>query len=524
MSAAALIPLQVQTPQPQTPLQTIGGIMQLRQGMSEIALRQAQVDQAKQQQQLIQAEQMQKNRDISDVNSYTSLIKDPGVQAAFNGNADVSSFQKAGIQPKFIDELLKSRQDKLAGLATLDKDTLTNRATALGQLKDTAVNLMAPGDDGKPPDLQTINSRYQSAREGLAPLSRMAGIDAALPSTIGSPEQLQQVQAALHGGEALYTAALAHKETQQKTEADTAKAASDTAAANLSNFKLNLMKGMDANGVAAGVDNLIDPQKYPQANRDAHAAAAVARLSGDPAKVSEAVQKVYDEQVGAVQKAKSLQPIEVATAGQKANAEIPAHVAGAVQTQQALAKLSPDAFSPIADTTSRHEAMNEYDKTAKEYSDKIGQTQTLLDTIDAAQKGNKSAPGVIPIEQVRSVLSSGRVNSRELAAVSSGAGSLMDRIEGGIGKIAAGEPIPPDILRDTATLATIQQQAAKRSYQAGLNRLSSRGADVAKLPDPLHGMAGAGTQPIALKDGTFLTPHDQATADRFRQDYPDLIK
>ncbi len=33
-----------------------------------------------------------------------------------------------------------------------------------------------------------------------------------------------------------------------------------------------------------------------------------------------------------------------------------------------------------------------------------------------------------------------------------------------------------------------------------------------------------GVQPIALKDGTFLTPHDQAAADKFRKDHPELIK
>jgi hypothetical protein len=39
------------------------------------------------------------------------------------------------------------------------------------------------------------------------------------------------------------------------------------------------------------------------------------------------------------------------------------------------------------------------------------------------------------------------------------------------------------------------------------------------------GVAGGGTvAPIPLKDGTFLTPHNQAAADAFRKDHPDLIK
>lgn len=207
------------TVEPTNPLQTVASIMALKGQMSDIALRNQQIEQSKQQQQLIQAEQTQKNRDLADVNNYTALIKDPGVQARFNATGDISDFQKAGIQPKFTDALVKSRLDRLQGAMTLNKDELANRAEATSQLAKLAVNLSAPGADGTPADLATLNSRYGSSRDSISSLMKMAGYTGDLPGTLSSPEQFQQVLAQLHGDTALYSTALANKETQTKAAA-----------------------------------------------------------------------------------------------------------------------------------------------------------------------------------------------------------------------------------------------------------------------------------------------------------------
>jgi len=52
-------------------------------------------------------------------------------------------------------------------------------------------------------------------------------------------------------------------------------------------------------------------------------------------------------------------------------------------------------------------------------------------------------------------------------------------------------------------------------------RNESKGGVIRSVEAP---SGGGSVAPIALKDGTFLTPHNKAAADRFRKDHPDLIK
>lgn len=518
MPLDASIPLSIRPVETQSPLQTIGALQTLRSGQIENALRQQQMATNAATQQHVQAEADQQNRDLADQNTMQQLYKTgngtlsgPEFAKSVSSWDGKSDFPLDGkVQPKTADDIkTKVLLQQKSALANTAEQTTQNEVK-FGHVERTLKGILQdPTDPSKSADDPYVAANAPSA---FAQLVRDGDLDARNVPDTSKPDAIRQfaIFTGHHAGLNQY--ALSNKKTQGEISLSAAGAAKDTATADLDNFKLSLMKGLTGPNVAASVDSLIDRTKYPQANADAHAAAQLAANSGDPAKVTEAVQKIYDEQVGSVQKAtalipskvaeqKALIPGEVSKAGAIAQAEIPARVAGAVQTQQALAKLSPDAFATIPDPVSRREAMNESDKIDKEYSDKLTASQQLLDTIHAAQAGNKAAPGVIPIEQVRSVLANGRVNAAELRAVSSQAGSLMDRLEGWANKNTKGEPNPPDILRDMVTLETIQQQAAAQTRDAGLQRLKKRGVDTSKLAAPNIGGAALGKTTFTIPPG-----------------------
>ena len=60
---------------------------------------------------------------------------------------------------------------------------------------------------------------------------------------------------------------------------------------------------------------------------------------------------------------------------------------------------------------------------------------------------------------------------------------------------------------------------------AGQQWMKTKGINVTNAAQQAGSPAGAGSvPPIALKDGTFLTPHDAKAAAKFRTDHPELIK
>lgn len=161
----------------------------------------------------------------------------------------------------------------------------------------------------------------------------------------------------------------------------------------------------------------------------------------------------------------------------------------AVKTHLAIAKLSPDAFAGIGNTTSQNAAMNEADKIYKEYTDKSSTNQMFIDTLNGART-NPALAATLPMQEVKQFF--GRANQQELKSVSSGVGSLLQRADTYFAKGATGTP-PDWLINDTLELAKIQQKAARRNFDAGRDRLKMRGVDVSKLPEPnLGGSAAPG--------------------------------
>jgi len=213
-----------------SPMQTMGGLMQLRGQMADQSLREAQMVEVRQRQQNEKLKADQANRDLADQNTIQALSPEDHAKI-YSGDLSVLHGK---VQPTTIQNVLKSVDEHVNKLATGDKLNLENQASALGQLKDTAVNLGAPMADGKEPDAGTINSRYQSARAGFAPLLKLAGIESPLPASITTPEELRNIQVQLHAAESAVTTALNRKKLTADADravADVAKATADAAVA-----------------------------------------------------------------------------------------------------------------------------------------------------------------------------------------------------------------------------------------------------------------------------------------------------
>ena len=206
-----------------SPMQSIGGLMQLRGQMADQSLREAQMAEVRQRQQNEKLRGDQINLDQTDQKFIQALSPEDHANI-YSGNLS-SLYGK--VQPTTLQKIQATADEHVTKLATGNKLNLENRALALTQLKDTAVNLGAPMADGKEPDAATINSRYESARAGFAPLLKLAGIESPLPASITTPEELRNIQVQLHAAEAAVIAALARK----KATADAEKAKADASMA-----------------------------------------------------------------------------------------------------------------------------------------------------------------------------------------------------------------------------------------------------------------------------------------------------
>ena len=189
------------------------------------------------------------------------------------------------------------------------------------------------------------------------------------------------------------------------------------------------------------------------------------------------------------------------------SATAPIKVATEVAKQKALAASSPEMFAGITDPVSRRAAQTDYQKLTQDYYEKAQTGQQLKDFIAAAQSGNKAAPGLIPLSELRTVVN--RVNRQELEAVSGG-GSTLDKVQGWFQGKTEGQPIPPDILAGIGQIADIESRNARSSYENKVGALGSTyGGGVRPAPPPQSAAA-----PAALPNGGGK-PIDKATAQKF---------
>jgi hypothetical protein len=232
------IPLQVQTPAPVNPLQTLSVLAQLRGQQTEMALRNAQLAQANAQTQDLQAQADQRNRDLTDNNTIQQALQDPvkakklltGDTSPITGLVTPQSEQKFKIAQQGIEE---KRQ-------TLDTTALTNRSTAATQAGQTLAGLQQIAETQ---GIDAANSAYPGALNGLrsAGVLKNLGVDEGqLPNQFDDVDHIARLAASIGADGALTDKILGNRKTQQ--EINTSKATADKDSAQALQFKADADK------------------------------------------------------------------------------------------------------------------------------------------------------------------------------------------------------------------------------------------------------------------------------------------
>lgn len=444
------IPLQTQTPRPSDPLEAYARVTALKQALGA---------QQVQQQQLTALGQENQQRALALQDQQTMR------QAFIESNGDpeklMSIARQKGVGPQAILGLQNSLLDMKTKVATLNKDELANHLATNSQLQ----SLVAPAAKEADPAKATAlwNQAVQSAVE---------------------QKLIPPAEAAKHpypgpDGAKAYAAGLNMSSWALRQEQD-ATANKNNTEAGVAQQKIDWLKNLKANPQAADqqIDSILSPKLDSQANA---AYKAALRVAGTP-EAAESIIKAATSHAGDI--AKETNPgvmnAKAKQAGMNASAElpskvaaefaaIPAHVQQAVQTQLAVAKNSPEAFSGITDPTERHRAEQSYEKISMDAAGQVGDSKKLQDFVKAAQSGNKAAGALIPLAEIRAIVN--RVNTTELKS----AGAPGDIVDKGIGVLngwTKGVPMSPEGLKAVADLANVTQQAIGNKYKAQVDVLN----------------------------------------------------
>lgn len=112
----------------------------------------------------------------------------------------------------------------------------------------------------------------------------------------------------------------------------------------------------------------------------------------------------------------------------------------------------------------------------KPYHDATAAASALRDIVTSAQAGNKFAASQQSLEgTIATIRAAGlsRINQAEYG-VSAGAGNLWDRIQGSLGKQAAGQPMSPELQKDLIDYAGVLEKAAYKRYKDSHGSITKR--------------------------------------------------
>jgi hypothetical protein len=350
------IALSVKTPEPTSPLQTVGSLMQMRDMASQIALRNAQTQTQQQQSQTIGAEAQQRQRDLADQNTVMEGMRDPTISAKVH-TGDFSDFE-GKIQPKNLDVIRKLQVDYQKALMVNTEQQNTLASAAMGRIVDTANGLKSlVGPDGKP-DLGAINSALPGAIAHLQTTNSFR--DAKIPSTgiptsITDPSQIDQWLASIGGAKAATDQVLAQQQTKAETaekqseaSLNTAKIPGAQAESGLKQLEFTGAKSMNPATIQSRAEQMFNPDNYSDPNIKAQVlneqrTAIQAAIAAIPLGTA-AVNKAFTD---------SSDRIGRLTSGvAQANATIPAKVqviAGGESAKNAQSGLTPEALDMAAE-------------------------------------------------------------------------------------------------------------------------------------------------------------------------------
>ena len=496
MAEVQPIALQVQAPQLASPISTIGSLMQLRGGMADLALKQQQTQQSIANTRDIEQQTALRQRQVADSNTLQDAMKDPDAAGKLAAG-DYSPVQ-GKVSPAFLQTIEKARLENVEKRATLSEAQLKlndSMHTELGKSLDGVLHTARGGDDSKPADPALLDQLWQGARQHLV---TDAGYKPdTLPQHIQSEAEANQVAALNNASQSLNGAALTRKgelqkiaasgAEQTKNEADAALAAAKTpgatAESQMAQRKADLQKQavdqFQANPQAGGavIDSVLPASLDKTSNTAYHAAYQAAMQNGGP----DAAQKVIE---AAASHAALISPEhvkqEVGKAVSVAQATAPIEISKAIQVEKAKAAMA-GGIGQIVDPQQRNEASRTLDAADKEAIDKIAAANSLKNTVNLALAGNKVAPNLETIEELRSIVN--RVNGQELKSVGS-SGDAYDKVKGFLESWTAGQPIPDNIQKDFLAVADAQQKVAQTKHSTAYATVGQRfGVKDLQAPD-----------------------------------------
>lgn len=150
----------------------------------------------------------------------------------------------------------------------------------------------------------------------------------------------------------------------------------------------------------------------------------------------------------------------------------------------------------------QRKGLDSLQKQSETYTQFQSTATSLKNSLLAAGNGNEMAAAVAPLQGTLFITTSEgvkRINETELKGVS-GAGSLVQRINGALSKTTGGGPLSQKLKDDMASLVDLYENAKYESYQKQ-----------AAYTQKLHGLDPA-TTPILDRDGSITTINDKKAA------------
>ena len=256
MALDAAIPLQVQTPTPQSPIATVGQLMNIRDMASQVQMRQAQTQHFQAQAAQMQAEAAQNQRLLAGRNKLDALMtSDPKIAEAV-GKGDWGAVQGQGIPFEVLNAAQEGHAKVVSQLATTDTATLNNKLTRNKILGNGLESMTDPSTPES--DIPGLANSWiqQSASNGL-----FKDIDQSLVPKEGTINTRADVN------KAAATLGLFHGMTQAALELQESRAKADEATS-----KAKIAARQAAGQTPAG---LLPPEIAPAAKAQADAAALV---------------------------------------------------------------------------------------------------------------------------------------------------------------------------------------------------------------------------------------------------------
>ncbi len=479
MPIDAQIPLMVRPPQFESPVQTIGQIMQMRDVASQVALRQAQTATAQQNAADLKAQTDQRNRDLTDQNTVQEWMKDPANAYAF-GQGKLDGLN-GKVQPKTLGALQTTVLDAQSKHQTIDQATL--------KLNKERLEAIQSGLDGLTtlPDDDARASAWPGLKQQWASQGYLKDLPPGLvPDAItGKPDQIQGFAAQLGLAKGLTDASLARKKEVQTTATSAAQATKDTAEATKAVTETAAQqRSQDAAQVAAALEqggptaaqsvlSQLPPERAAIFQGITNPA-VVRHLGMTPEQASAEAGKQAELARQTAQLAESLRHNKVEE-GQGA-----ARVGIEASKNRREQDIYNQTYGPGANTALqgvepalRKPAAAAAQKAGDAHIKAQAAQRDMQSFIDLANAGNKEANAYIDTEGVLN-LNTGRgisrVNRQEIDQYK-GAGSAYDKVVGAIQKLATGKAKTEDVMKAMAELHSTIAQNSDATYSDALRNI-----------------------------------------------------